>query len=284
MEQQQTQSNTKRLLIENVEIHPATAIFPMMEEAELKELAEDIKKNGLKTPIELAGDGRVIDGRNRIEACKLVNILTIETVNSWLNTEEAIIRYIISLNLHRRHLTESQRADVAARLASGQHGGDRSKASIEALTQEKAAQQLSVSESSLQRAKYVQTHGVPELQDAVKKGEVKVAAAAVVASAPPEEQMDLLTQGKEAVKAKAKEIRTKIAKPATDTTDKGRQPEKQSRKQHEKLLKKILQIYETLPEEFRKRVVKELAEKSPVVEWLRSPNKAGKSAELSEAT
>lgn len=32
-------------------IHPAADLFPMMSEPELRQLGEDIKKNGLRTPI-----------------------------------------------------------------------------------------------------------------------------------------------------------------------------------------------------------------------------------------
>jgi ParB-like chromosome segregation protein Spo0J len=64
-------------------VHPAADAFPMLSEQELRELGEDIKKNGLKTPILFQGiDGKnqtaagvvLIDGRNRLEAMELVGI------------------------------------------------------------------------------------------------------------------------------------------------------------------------------------------------------------------
>ncbi len=57
--------------------HPAADAFPMMSRDQLRELAEDIKENGLKVPIVTWSDGTVLDegapvytldGRNRLEA------------------------------------------------------------------------------------------------------------------------------------------------------------------------------------------------------------------------
>src|SRR5262245_55299485 len=57
-------------------IHPAADLFPMMSPDELRALAEDIKKNGLRYPIVfcLADDGKgrlLLDGRNRLDAMEL---------------------------------------------------------------------------------------------------------------------------------------------------------------------------------------------------------------------
>jgi ParB-like chromosome segregation protein Spo0J len=52
-------------------VHPAADIFPMMSDDELQELAADIAENGLQVAIILDHTQKVlIDGRNRLEACK----------------------------------------------------------------------------------------------------------------------------------------------------------------------------------------------------------------------
>src|SRR6516165_5463827 len=70
-----------------IKVHPAADLFPMMPEAELRELGEDIKKSGLTSPIVLYLDPSLpinkhsdpkqymlLDGRNRLDAMTLVGI------------------------------------------------------------------------------------------------------------------------------------------------------------------------------------------------------------------
>jgi ParB-like chromosome segregation protein Spo0J len=57
-----------------IEVHPLAALFPMMSDDELADLAEDIKANGRIHPIVLDADGVLIDGRNRLRACELAAI------------------------------------------------------------------------------------------------------------------------------------------------------------------------------------------------------------------
>lgn len=76
------------------------------------------------------------------------------------------------LNLHRRHLSASQRAMVAAKLATLPKGANQH-ASIEAPSQADAADLLNVSRPSVQRAREVRDRGVPELQRAVERDEVR---------------------------------------------------------------------------------------------------------------
>jgi len=66
----------------------------------------------------------------------------------------SLINSIVSLNLHRRHLSESQRAMVAAKIATMKRG-DNQHASIEATSQTEAAELLNVSRSAVQRASTV---------------------------------------------------------------------------------------------------------------------------------
>lgn len=79
--------------------------------------------------------------------------------------------FVISQNLKRRHLTESQRAMVAAKLAKVPHGGDRRSDQAESLplvSQGQAASMLNVSDRSIRTAKTVQDQGAPELVAAVE--------------------------------------------------------------------------------------------------------------------
>ena len=65
-----------------MKVHPVAEMFPMMTEEELDELAEDIKQNGLLNPIIKDKDDVLIDGRNRLEACKRAGVEPVfETLN-----------------------------------------------------------------------------------------------------------------------------------------------------------------------------------------------------------
>ena len=56
--------------IQDLQFHELATILPPLDDEDLKELAEDIKKNGLGERISLL-DGRILDGRNRYNACKM---------------------------------------------------------------------------------------------------------------------------------------------------------------------------------------------------------------------
>ena len=55
------------------QFHPIAAIFPLMGEDELQALADDIRDNGLRNPI-LRFEGKILDGRNRLTACRLAGV------------------------------------------------------------------------------------------------------------------------------------------------------------------------------------------------------------------
>jgi hypothetical protein len=60
-------------------VHPAAADLPMLNEAELQELGEDIKANGLRVPVVLWSENPeskvfLLDGRNRLTAMESVGL------------------------------------------------------------------------------------------------------------------------------------------------------------------------------------------------------------------
>jgi 16S rRNA G966 N2-methylase RsmD len=93
-------------------VHPAAQMFPMMPDDQLRVLADDIKANGLREPLILDHDGRLLDGRNRLAACRLAGV---EPRYATIAVSDAVA-FVLSLNLHRRHLTTGQRALLALRV------------------------------------------------------------------------------------------------------------------------------------------------------------------------
>ena len=113
-----------------MEYHQIANIFPMMGEQELEELSNDIMENGLHQPIVMY-QGKILDGRNRYRAwCDYVGeevtAEELRQVKIYPNGEPAMVEYdgddplgyVLSLNLHRRHLTASQRSMLAEEIAN----------------------------------------------------------------------------------------------------------------------------------------------------------------------
>lgn len=96
-----------------MEFHPVALLFPAMSDDDLQELADDIQERGLLDPI-VTWRGKVIEGRHRLAACRLAGV---EPVFEEWNGRGSLIAFVRSKNLKRRHLTPSQRATSAAKLA-----------------------------------------------------------------------------------------------------------------------------------------------------------------------
>ncbi len=95
--------------------HPASSIFPLLDGDDLDDLVEDIRENGLRVPILVDVQGRIIDGRNRQVACLMAGVEPrYETCD--LTDDAEIARLVWSLNEKRRHLTAGQRTAAALKL------------------------------------------------------------------------------------------------------------------------------------------------------------------------
>jgi hypothetical protein len=124
-------------------VHPAAKIFPEMTLAQLRELGADIKANGLQSPIAVARclEGRgskyqLLDGRNRLNAMELAGVpfeLAVSKTYCCFEDPDPVpdghkefpgiievtsdpYAYVLSANLHRRHLTAEGKRDVITAL------------------------------------------------------------------------------------------------------------------------------------------------------------------------
>lgn len=196
------------------QFHDAANIFPLMTEDDFDGLVEDVRKNGLLEPIELL-DGKILDGRNRHRACIAADVQP--TFCEYHGNDP--VGHVLSKNLHRRHLNESQRSMIGAK-AKDQYqreakerqkaaGGDK-KALVENLPQaldnkgkarDKAAAAVGVSGRSVDFATKVIKQGTPELVKAVDAGRVPVSVAAKVATLPEPDQRAAVAGGKPAIQA-----------------------------------------------------------------------------------
>ena len=109
-------------------VHPAAELFPQMSESELRELGDDIKRHCLHNPIVIFTDRdgaeRLLDGRNRLDAMELVGLPIVKdgklepglVPTCILHHNEDPFAWVLSANIHRRHLTSEQKRDVVAKL------------------------------------------------------------------------------------------------------------------------------------------------------------------------
>lgn len=172
--------------------HPYANIFPLLTGAPFEALWRDIAEHGQREPI-LTYRGAIIDGRNRYNACSHLGLAmdTEEYSPDQDVTEAELLALIISLNLHRRHLDESQRAMIAAKIANmpkGTRTDLEPSANLQLVSQSGAATMLNVSERSVASAKKVQQEAEPEVVDAVEQGLLPVSVGASLADKPAEFQ------------------------------------------------------------------------------------------------
>jgi len=187
-----------------MEIHESANIFPLEEES-IGSLASDIQEHGQIKDIELY-EGKVIDGRRRMRACEVAGVSPRFTdVTDKVNDP---IAYVLSLNLHRRQLTPSQKAMVAARVRemydreAKERQKRQPKSVVENIPQQNegikardaAGKSVGVNGKYVDHATKVLTKAIPEVVKAVEEGRMNVTTAAVLSTEPPEVQREEVNQ------------------------------------------------------------------------------------------
>lgn len=186
---------------ETLTLHPLTDLFPVMSEAEFSFLLRDIERHGIREPLVVV-EGQILDGRHRWKAAKQLSLSTVP-IREWSDSGDPLDG-VVSLNLHRRHLDESQRAMVGARIkglyedqakarqgartdiSANLRGSEKGKAATD------AAAAVNVSTRSVESAAKVICDGTPELVSAVDAGLVPVSVAANIAKEGPDDQCAIL--------------------------------------------------------------------------------------------
>jgi ParB-like chromosome segregation protein Spo0J len=239
-------------MTETPPIHEAADLFPLEEET-LDALAADIRERGQAKDIELY-EGKVLDGRRRLRACNLAGVaprfrdVTAEVAEP--------VAYVLSLNLHRRQLTPSQKAIVAARVREmydraakerqKSHAGTapgKRKTLVENVPQVKegtksrdaAGKAVGVNGKYVDHATKVLANAVPEVVKAVEDGRMNVTTAALLATEAPEVQREEATKPKRNRKYTPTQNAGAI-KPAPEATQPAApEPQQQSKGRPEKV-------------------------------------------------
>lgn len=185
--------------------HPFAEFLPMIATRhEVEALKEGIRKHGLLEPITIH-DGMILDGRNRHRAiCELVDY------DKNFNYEEKVKfapvpedftpeQYVITRNLHRRNLNESQRALFAGlMLLAFKIDKTLSKEEKAKLPKGNKTDHFgkifNVSGSSVKSAQIVIKDGPPIVKKFVQKGVLRLSLAKKIAELTIEEQKQLVAE------------------------------------------------------------------------------------------
>lgn len=183
-------------------LHKLAELFPSMTADEFVELKNHIKAHGQKEDIVLL-DGKVLDGANRQSAMIELKIKPRYREYDYTKDGASPLDFVAAKNLHRRNLTASQRAAIAAEIHAQESSeekqpkkpatsspkstpvaskGNAGKPATQpppptpAPTIKEAAKAAGASERTTKRAARIQKAD-PELHDQVKAGKITVSAA-----------------------------------------------------------------------------------------------------------
>lgn len=207
------------------EFHPLANIFPLIDGQAYQDLMADVLRNGVREPVWLY-EGKILDGRNRYRAA---TAMSVDCPTRTYEGDDAT-GFVISLNLHRRHLTESQRAMVAAKLANLQAGQNHLPSSADmrrSISQADAAEALNVGVRTIQLAKRVNESAPDAVRQAVEQGAMPVTVAAQVLTLPEMDQAAIAAAPREEMRQAAKKAIAAHHKPTVGKPKTGKKAEAQ---------------------------------------------------------
>ncbi len=199
-----------------LEFDPIANIFPLIEGKARDDFRADIAAKGLLENIMLR-QGRVLDGRNRYLSLVASGEVAEDAPAEMLLKHDGRFEdfdvahpgmdpfeWVMSLNVHRRHLEPSQWAAVAANAETLTHGGTRpggfgseqstdtqdAKLHVDRAT---LSSTLNVSQRLIASAAKVRREGAPELFRAVEQGKVKATVAEGLLTLSKERQVEAAT-------------------------------------------------------------------------------------------
>ena len=156
--------------------HKLSAAFPAMTDAEFAALVIDIRDHGQKHPI-ITFEGQILDGFHRMRAC--IECGKDPFLKEYGGNDP--VGYVLSSNLHRRHLSASQRAGAIVACNEWRSNGDRSSAPVQSSAQ--MAETAQVSTRTIDSAKAAQSAG---FGPAMRDGKIDAKPAAELARKAPE--------------------------------------------------------------------------------------------------
>lgn len=208
-----------RLPLASLRLHDAWALVPGMQPDEWEIFLADVLANGVRDPIVVQRGGIVLDGRHRLKAAGergdefiLARVVDLDG--------QAQLDYLLKAAVLRRHLNDSQRAMLAAKIKPAYEkaakkrqeatrirngrvpaGADSPPPDQKGKSRDQAGAACGVSGRSVDHATKALSKGTPELARAVAAGELRASTAAKLTELPAEEQKRALLGGKAAIRA-----------------------------------------------------------------------------------
>ena len=151
--------------------HELSAIFGDMSEQDYKSLLESVQRDGFIDDTIKLLDGQLLDGWHRYRAAQELNLIRKLRFQQWNEDEKKDgdpKAFVLARNIERRHLSASQRAQIAVSFNERfVHGGDRKSDEIKGpnrplKTTEELAKQAKVGTSTIKRAVTVEKTGQSE--------------------------------------------------------------------------------------------------------------------------
>jgi len=154
------------------EAHELALVFPPMSETEFAAFKEDIREHGQQESIILY-EGKILDGLHRYRACQELG--REPRVVRFEGNPRAAAQLVLGRNFHRRHLTTSQRALIAAEMCKLRPRGNTGTSPY--LTAAQASTLMGVGQDLVKDAKHLLRSGDSELLRSVRNGVQSVSAA-----------------------------------------------------------------------------------------------------------
>lgn len=168
--------------------HPLSCALPAYPEAQLNELAESIKRHGLKHKIVLC-EGMILDGWNRLMACSIAEV---PPDFRELMANESASFVVLTNNIDRRDLSKAEKAFAVVDIyfivngiwSRSTHGSAAEGSSAAPLhwsqstvwkqTKAQLAARAGVKERMMQNVLRIRAKGEQRVIDAVRRGEISV--------------------------------------------------------------------------------------------------------------
>ena len=193
--------NLNKIIIKTIKINPEyyNLIYPLLK-PEYEQLKDSIRKDRLHLPIVINPKGEILDGYNRHKICQELQL----PLNYEIKSFDSLIdekRFVIDINLKRRHLNDFQKAELAYKLdafekekakqrqsEAGKLFGKGKKEDNDRLIRsndhklskekgrviEAVSKELGISAKTYQRAKIIIENGPEEIKNSLRKGKTSI--------------------------------------------------------------------------------------------------------------